>query len=218
MTYNVAIKKLTMPARIKALPVDERGYPVPKFVKWIDGKPDFRVADSYFLRHAVQGRLCWLCGQPLGRFLAFVIGPMCAVTRTTSEPPSHRECARFACEACPFLTQPRRPRNEHDLPDGAVDPAGEFISRNPGVSALWMTENYKMFQVRGGVLFKVGDPTEVEWWARGREATRDEVLHSISTGLPALRKIAVEESSEAMAALDAQVIVALSLIPEEVPA
>ena len=34
-----------MPSRIAALPVDERGYPVPWFVAWIDGKPEFRCAD-----------------------------------------------------------------------------------------------------------------------------------------------------------------------------
>jgi hypothetical protein len=42
-----------MPARFARLPADERGYPVPKFVEWIDGKPDFRCVDSRWLTKTV---------------------------------------------------------------------------------------------------------------------------------------------------------------------
>jgi hypothetical protein len=31
-----------LPLRMRGLPLDERGYPVPWFVAWIDGKPEFR--------------------------------------------------------------------------------------------------------------------------------------------------------------------------------
>jgi hypothetical protein len=35
-----------MPESVGRLPVDHRGYPVPWFVAWIDGKPEFRCADG----------------------------------------------------------------------------------------------------------------------------------------------------------------------------
>ena len=60
---------------------------------------------------------CWLCGQTLGKHMTFPIGPMCAITRTTAEPPSHLACAEYAVKACPFLSQPRMRRNERDLPE-----------------------------------------------------------------------------------------------------
>src|SRR5215467_7036859 len=113
-TYNPAITKLKMPLRFHKLPISENGFPVPKFVSFIDGKPDFRVVDGRYVLEAIKRRLCWLCGETLGRYMSFVIGPMCAVNRVSSEPPSHFECAQFAVQACPFLTQPRRPRNVHD--------------------------------------------------------------------------------------------------------
>lgn len=94
-----------LPPRIAKLPTDERGYPVPYFVEWIDGKPDFRVMSSKNLARAVKYRRCWICGEELGRFLCFTIGPMCGVNRISSEPPSHYDCARFAVSACPFLTR-----------------------------------------------------------------------------------------------------------------
>src|SRR4030095_12652609 len=80
-----------MPSRMAKLPRDARGYPVPRFVSWYDGKPDFRIADTRYLEHCFRARTCWLCGELLGRYLAFVIGPMCAVNRTTAEPPCHRD-------------------------------------------------------------------------------------------------------------------------------
>lgn len=33
------------PPKMQHLPVDERGFPAPYFVAWIDGKPDHRVVD-----------------------------------------------------------------------------------------------------------------------------------------------------------------------------
>jgi hypothetical protein len=101
-----------LPARMRYLPISPKGFPVPWFV-FIDeqtGIPDFRVIGPGKMRQAVTGDRCWLCGGILGKHRIFCIGPMCAINRITSEPPSHRECAEFAAEACPFLSQPRARR------------------------------------------------------------------------------------------------------------
>lgn len=210
--YNVVINRLDMPARMLRLPVDDRGYPVPRFVKWFDGKPDFRVIDSEFLGKAVRHKLCWLCGDKLGRYSAFVLGPMCAINRISSEPPSHLDCARFAVKACPFLTQPNRVRNAHDLPLQKTNPGGLMIPRNPGVALIWITESYRVFQANG-LLFAVGDPVATEWYAHGAKATRAQIMHSIETGLPILREVAEKEGADALAALDEQVKHGLALVP-----
>src|SRR5258706_13105104 len=79
-----------MPERIKNLPHDpERGYPIPFFVAYVNGKPDFRIADDEKRVRSVKERLCWICGEKLGRYLAFTIVPMCAITRPSAEPPMH---------------------------------------------------------------------------------------------------------------------------------
>jgi hypothetical protein len=65
------------PPSIAALPTDPvRKVPVPWFVAWIDGKPEFRVADSSKLRIAIRDRKCWVCGQRLDNRATYVIGPV----------------------------------------------------------------------------------------------------------------------------------------------
>ena len=175
-----------IPERMKHLPIDERGYPVPWFVGWIDKEtPEFRSMDYKKFVRAVKEKLCWVCGNPLGRHLAFVLGPMCTITRTTAEPPSHRECAEWSVKACPFLSRPKMVRREIEERD--IQCAGQAILRNPGSTAIWMTRNYTPFgDGKGGVLLHVGDADEVTWWREGRAALRAEVIESIESGLPLL--------------------------------
>ena len=186
--YATSLDGIPMPDRIRALPVcPTRNVPVPWFVVWIDGKPEFRVADADKRVLAVTEKLCWVCGQKLGAFLSFVIGPMCSVNRISSEPPSHRECAEFSVRACPFLSKPHMVRRENNLPEDKRHD-GRMIARNPGCAAVWTTKSYKVVSDgAGGWLVQIGDPTDVTWWAEGRTATRDEVLASIDSGLPLLR-------------------------------
>jgi hypothetical protein len=177
-----------LPKFMQHLPVDERGYPVPWFVRWIHGRPEFRAMDQKKFVKAVNENLCWTCGSPLFGEKIFVIGPMCAINRISSEPPSHRECAIFAARGCPFLSKPHMVRRENDMPAEKLPPAGIGIMRNPGVTLLWYTRRHKVFEVPNGVLFRIGRPFRTEWYREGRAATRDEVMESITSGLPALRE------------------------------
>jgi hypothetical protein len=186
------ISLATLPERMQQLPVDERGYPVPWFVDWLDGKPEFRAMDLHKFVAAIKNRLCWVCGQRLGVHVCFVAGPMCGVNRTSSEPPSHAQCALWSAQNCPFLANPRMVRREDELTDqvrGNV--AGISLSRNPGVVMLWHTRTYDVFpDGKGGRLLHMGEPERVEWYAEGRAATRAEVMASIESGLPALESLA----------------------------
>lgn len=178
-----------MPARMRSLPVDKRGYPVPFFVAWVDGEPDFRAMDGRRMRTCIEQHRCWLCGHPLGRAFVFVAGPMCGVNRVSSEPPSHVDCAEFAVKACPFLTLPKAQRRDVNMPDGAREPGGIMITRNPGVALIWTTRSYKKERWPNGLLFRMGEPTAISFWAEGRAATRAEIDESIRTGLPALESM-----------------------------
>jgi hypothetical protein len=105
-------------------------------------------------------------------------------------------------------------RNEKDHPGGHI--AGHGIMRNPGVTALWITREYKMFRPpNGGVLFELGAPERIEFYAEGRPATRAEILHSIETGLPLLQKIAADEGPDAEAALAKSIAKGMTLVPAE---
>lgn len=196
--------EIEIPKRIRKLPVDERGYPIPFFVGYDDrGLPDFRMMDAHKLHRAVKDRLCWICGEPLGHYLAFTIGPMCGINRNNAEPPMHKECALFSVKTCPFLLNPDQKRNPRILHAPTRDPAGEMIKRNPGVALIWITESYDLYQDSrtNGILFRLGDPLEVSFWCEGRPALRNEVVDSIESGLPILMEMAQTEGSKAVEAL-----------------
>ena len=197
-----------LPPRILTLPVF-RGYPVPWFVAYPNGPdadPEFRVADREKWIRAVQEKLCWVCGHQLGSWLAFVLGPMCGISRTTSEPACHRECAEWSITNCPFLTRPHMTRRDEGLPEGTQDAPGCPLRRNPGVTLLWMTKGFTLFRAQDRrYLIHVGDPLEVGWFSECRRATRQEVDESIAGGLPKLMELAEQDGPDAVSDLRQQV-------------
>jgi hypothetical protein len=187
-----------LPDRIKRLPVDERGYPVPFFVASVNGAPDFRVFDPLKMQQCVRERLCWVCGEILGRYRSYVIGPMCAINRISAEPPSHYECASFSAIACPFLSRPHMTRRDN-LPEGTKAAPGVHILRNPGVTLLWVTQqDARPVRVGKGVLFELPEPERIESFKQGREATSDEIYESIESGFPALVKAAELDGADGL--------------------
>jgi hypothetical protein len=198
------------PERIKRLPVDPvRGMPVPWFVAWVEGKPEFRVADGRKYARAVRENLCWVCGERLGRYRAFVIGPMCTINRISAEPPNHRECAEFSLRACPFLTRPAMERRDTDLADGTpigdsgCTGGGVMLKHNPGVTVLYIPMT---FEVRpdghGGRLFHLGEPLWSEWWTLARHATPAEAAAGFDLGVTRLRQLAEGNGAAALREFD----------------
>jgi hypothetical protein len=170
-----------LPARMQKLNVDKRGYPVPWFVQWINGEPNFQVVSPSAFRQAIRFGSCWICGERLGARKTFVMGPLNILNRVTSEPACHYDCARFAAQACPFLILPQAQYKE--APEGATRLA-EVTSRNPGCCALWTTKTFKMQPAgEGRKLIVVSDPVAVDWYAQGKPASRATVLQSLDDGL-----------------------------------
>jgi hypothetical protein len=214
--------KLKLPPRMAQLPRDRHNRPVPWFVAFIGGVPDFRVVDPGKLDHALRGSLCWVCGHGFssGEDRAWLIGPMCSVTLTTAEPPSHLDCAVWSAGNCPFLVTPNMVRRDRHMPEGAVNPAGIMIRRNPGASVVWVTgyRAWKAEREGRGYLFRLGPAKRALWFAEGREATRAEVLASIDSGLPLLREMAEQDGPEAAAELERMHRAALAYVPGEAAA
>jgi hypothetical protein len=218
MSESLRPEVLPLPARVQQLPI-ARGYPVPWFVEWVDGVPDFRVMNRARWRRAIEERRCWICGGPLGVHLAFVLGPMCGINRTTTEPPCHAACAEWAARACPFLSRPHAHRR--DLPPEQVNAnqPGLPLLRNPGVTLIWYTRVYSLFpDGHGNQLIEIGPADRVKWYAEGRPATREEVQHSIETGYPALLEVATQQDAAepgagAVAELSRRALAFIALYP-----
>lgn len=219
-TQNKLRSDLTgLPSKMRHLPVDERGYPVPVFVAWVDGKPDHRISDPQFLMRAIREKLCWICGGVLGTFKAFTVGPMCLVTGTSSEPPSHWDCAKWSVCNYPFLSKPQMVRREDRLPEGRRAPAGIFLERNPGVVAVVVFRGCRVFRDDAGLpLIHMpieGECESIHWYRLGQPATRTEVEHSVETGLPALVELARKQGIDAVLELENKTRQFRRLLPAE---
>jgi hypothetical protein len=209
-----------MPREMIRLPLDDVGRPVPFFVEWIDGKPDFRVMNLDSYRAAIRRRLCWVCGNRLPssqlrlgkievlglRPHTFVAGPMCLVNKVSAEPPSHPRCAQWAARACPFLSNPEKRRREGGIDQSQVGTiGGTAIMRNPGVTGLFHVKRWWVERVPNGQVIRFDSVVHADWLCEGREATPGEVRASIDSGLPAVREVAESEGPEAVAQLRAAV-------------
>lgn len=211
---NASIKDIPLPPRMARRPISERGFPVPWFVSFINGKWDFVNLDPRKIVEAYKKRICWLCGEPMGQYKSFVIGPMCSINRVSSEPPEHRDCAEYAVKACPFLARPNAKRNTAAHVGKSEDIAGIAIEHNPMANLIWTTKDFKPMRVDHGYLFQLGEPTAVSWWQEGRTATRAEIDAAIAKGLPLLRKAAEADGPEGIAEMEAVVKRAQRLLPE----
>lgn len=171
-----------LPERMRGLPISDKGYPVPFFVQWVDGKPDFRVMDETKLVRAMRLHLCWICGKPLGRHVAYNVGPTCVLNRLSGEPPAHRECAEYAVVACPFLALPKARRREAGLTSEqlAAD-GGAMIKDNPGIAAIYFVEARPRVNRHG--FLQMGEPTAIHWYCEGRTATAEEISQAVEVAL-----------------------------------
>lgn len=222
MTTPSQQRDVPVPFRMAQRPRDERGYVIPFFVGYHHGKPDFRTIAPGRVAQCYRGELCWLCGQRLGKHRWFVVGPMCVANHLSSEPPSHYECARYACEACPHLTLPSAKRRTANLPEDAHAPPGIPLARNPGVVVMWESRNYHAIRTDGGgMLFNIGDPHSApEWWTEGRHASRAEAEAGFDASVAVLREVAAmdarnEGSDAATATAERSIELARRYLPAE---
>jgi ferredoxin len=175
-----------VPSRLLSLPI-LRQYPVPWFVAQLaNGDFDFRVINHAKKSVAVGQNRCWICGQRLGKYVAFNGGPRAILGRLSTEPPSHRECAEFAARACPFMIGKEK---EHRAIEAELrqqvrsDPHQE--TKNPGLALVWITTGFhtSVQTVDGNdyLLFAISPAKEVLWFKDGRAATRQEAIDAVDS-------------------------------------
>lgn len=172
------------------------GFIVPYFVAWFVGdeqvdertpgaKPDFKVTDIRRAGICRQRNVCWICGKQLGSYKWFVFGPGSALGRTSVEPPSHRDCAHYAVQTCPYMLTPGKPMQ----PIRKLRPsefAYDLNDEHPDVAVLWATKTYGLQPIdpsRGLFHYTPGEPDVVEFWQAGRKATRAEIVAAIDKAL-----------------------------------
>ena len=86
------------------------------------------------------------------------------------------------------------------MPEGGSS-AGIALDRNPGATCIWITKEFRLWHVSNGMLIRLGEPTNVLWFAKGAAASRAEVKHSIDTGFPILEGMARKDGPAAVSEL-----------------
>lgn len=102
------MNNLEIPDRIKLLPKDHRGFPIP-YVVLIDkeGQPHFKINDESKGRMCVLSRICHVCGQKLVHKDYWFIGGQLSAYHpygAFNDGATHYECGLFALKICPYLT------------------------------------------------------------------------------------------------------------------
>jgi hypothetical protein len=174
-----------MPQRMRTLPRDPRGYPVPYLVLLdSDGRPQFAVNDSRRVEESWRKGLCSICGKRLLRTPRgqreqwFIGGSRCFLHEAGAflDPPMHLECAEYALAVCPFLAARRyrsvafEKRAERiTVPDGmALVEHEHALPDLPERFGLGITLDVDRHTIGGGSpVYLPRDWLYVEWWRAG---------------------------------------------------
>lgn len=133
---------------------------------------------------------CGTCLRPLGNFKAFIVRPSAAVSRISTVPPIHPDCAIDWAEK----VKPKSKR--HD----------------PGVVLIWVTLHFQEYEDEGKKILDLGLCEYVRWFNGGRAATRQEVMDAVNAGIPELEKMCQNEDDRYE--LERRKKIAVALYPE----
>jgi len=164
-----------------ALPVRLRGLPSTSLPAAETGLLDLAGCHYY--------KRCFICGESLGQYKAFVLRPAAAVTRLCVVPPAHQDCAKF--KAANLAARP-----------------------DAGVVMVWVTRDYGLVPNDDIIQVRIGDAEQVFWYRADGCATRDEVRASFEDLLPELYDRAHAVGERAVLELDTMVARATHLFPK----
>lgn len=98
-----------VPPKMRLLPRDRRGYPVPWIVQRdLTGRPFFVINDTEKVAACARRGLCGICGRKLERDAWLVGGPAAAFHKHGAylDPAMHKACATYALQVCPYIAAP----------------------------------------------------------------------------------------------------------------
>ena len=144
-------KPRPVPACLRDLPLcPKRKLPVPfAAARYPDGTGEFSIINPVRVAICARQRRCGICGNPLGRWVAFLGGPRSADPHNGAytDPAMHERCAEASIGICTFIARPRTVRRS--LPIDVI-PAGDpegFIDDGDKAATGWVmviTRSYRV--------------------------------------------------------------------------
>lgn len=182
------IKSIPIPAQMKHLPLDPRGYPI-FFGALVgkDGSPYFTINDERRREAMIARDLCSICGKRLFKFRWFAGGPQSAFDErgVYIDMPMHDDCVHYALRVCPYLAAPRyirevgvRQSEMARASDGTFiieDPI--MIPERPEVFVALLARGQTMIDgERAGQYVRPKRPyLRIEHWQHGKMLSKEEV-------------------------------------------
>lgn len=175
------MKDIPVPPRMRHLPKDARGYPVPYVVYVdIDGKPNFVINDSATRYRCLIDDLCSICGKKLLTGRWFAGGPQSAFHEQGCyiDTPMHGECVRYALVVCPYLamtswkTISDKVAKRADL-KGITVIDNTMIDERPEVFVAVLATRQKIINY-GQYIKPLRPYRRVEYWRHGKMLSKQE--------------------------------------------
>jgi len=145
------MRSIEIPSFLSHLKTDARGYPVPYFVPWINGKPDFRMISKQCLLECVERKLCGICGKKLHEYQYFITGPIGLSNGTHSDPPAHRDCCEYSLQVCPHLHFEKADRNDrgNEYKEAVQLNKSGILTKSPELYLI-KADKFKLVHIPGG--------------------------------------------------------------------
>lgn len=190
-----AVEAVEIPPKMKLLPRDRRGYPIPWIVQRdLTGRAFFVMNDMVKSVACGRRNLCGICGKKLERDVWLIGGPGAAFHENGAylDPPMHRACATYALKVCPYIGSRYSKRvDESLLKFGKWDPRQKVITdelmipQQPPFFVMAKTAKATMSLDRledgGGMRFHPKRPwLAVEFWRHGQQLTEPEAREALA--------------------------------------
>jgi hypothetical protein len=187
-------QNVPVPELMKHLPKDRRGFPIPANVQIDpDGTPHFAINPENTRQRLFREDRCSICGCKLLRGRWMVGGPASAFhsNGVYQDPPVHRECGRYALQACPYLAMPSylkqvstktiEQRDVHSVTI-VVDPTMIRNRPDPFVMVMYVGQTFK-YDARGLIQTVVPKRPhrQYEFWADGIQLSEEEGRQRVDT-------------------------------------
>ena len=156
------MKSIEIPQFVSHLKIADNGYPIPFFVAYREGKPDFRLLDARKYKHCLEQGLCAICGKKnIKESLYFIAGPQGMANGISTDAPMHKVCAEYSLRVCPHLALEKAERREKDV-SHLSNPA--MVKEKPPVIFLVRTKRFEIIRnPHGGVLLKYKPVSHTEY-------------------------------------------------------
>jgi hypothetical protein len=142
-----------IPPTLAARPRDRRGLPIPPVNLHPDSTGantvvDFTTINTVASTYLALEHRCSLCGEPFGRWIAFIGGPRAAELMRYTDPPACPDCAHAAMRLCPYITAARHRRAPSDRPGAGIMPPTANATK-PAAWLVGITRRYTTHYLPG---------------------------------------------------------------------